>query len=148
MAGLSLSRLRTPLDQGSAKFTTTDIATVTRLEGMQRASAVVLLNGDKVACDMIVAGVGAAPVTEVLANTGLEIDNGIVVIEYLETKQANVHAAGDVANYFDRIFDKRRRVEHWDNAVSQGQYWATLVRGERHLVNARRTNNARLKILL
>jgi len=105
--------------------------TVARLEGKERVNAVVLSSGDKVACDMVVAGVGAAPVTEVLAKTGLEIDNGIVVNEYLETNHASVYAAGDVANYFDRIFDKRRRVEHWDNAVSQGQHWASVVRGER-----------------
>jgi NADPH-dependent 2,4-dienoyl-CoA reductase/sulfur reductase-like enzyme len=70
-------------------------------------------------------------VTEVVAKTGLEIDNGIVVNEYLETNHAGVYAAGDVANYVDRIFDKRRRVEHWDNAVSQGQHWASIVRGDR-----------------
>ena len=51
--------------------------------------------------------------------------------EYLETNQSGVFAAGDVANYVDNIFDKRRRVEHWDNAVSQGQHWAGVVRGER-----------------
>ncbi len=33
----------------------------------------------------------------------------------------------DAANYFDRIFDKRPRVEHWDNAVSQGQHWASII---------------------
>jgi NADPH-dependent 2,4-dienoyl-CoA reductase/sulfur reductase-like enzyme len=53
------------------------------------------------------------------------------VNEYLETKQPGIFAAGDVANYLDIIFDKRRRVEHWDNAVSQGQHWAGLVRGDR-----------------
>ena len=26
---------------------------------------------------------------------------------------------------------KRRRVEHWDNAVSQGQHWARVIRGDR-----------------
>lgn len=106
-------------------------ATVLQLEGKDRATAVVLSSGDKIACDMVVAGVGATPVTEVLGRTGLEIDNGIVVNEYLETNHAGVYAAGDVANYVDRIFDKRRRVEHWDNAVSQGQHWASIVSGER-----------------
>lgn len=90
-----------------------------------------LADGRKISCDMVVAGVGAAPVTELFAKSGLAIDNGIVVNEYLETNQAGIFAAGDVANYVDKIFDKRRRVEHWDNAVSQGQHWAAIVRGER-----------------
>ena len=36
-----------------------------------------------------------------------------------------------MANYADKIFDKRRRVEHWDNAVSQGQHWARVIGGDR-----------------
>ena len=90
-----------------------------------------LAGGRKISCDMVVAGVGAAPVTELFTKSGLKIDNGVVVNEYLETNQAGLFAAGDVANYIDKIFDKRRRVEHWDNAVSQGQHWASVVRGER-----------------
>lgn len=105
--------------------------TVVRLEGKERVNAVALSSGTQVTCDMVIAGVGAAPVTEIFANTGLEIENGIVVNEYLETNQPGVFAAGDVASYYDKIFNKRRRVEHWDNAVSQGQHWASVVRGDR-----------------
>ena len=59
------------------------------------------------------------------------MENGIVVDEFLATSQPGISAAGDVANYADTIFGKRRRVEHWDNAVSQGQHWAAVVTGER-----------------
>lgn len=106
-------------------------ANVLRLEAKDRATVVILSTGDKIGCDMIIAGVGATPITEVLARTGLEIDNSIVVNEYLETYHVGVYAAGDVVNYVDKIFNKCRRVEHWDNAVSQGQHWASIVRGER-----------------
>jgi NADPH-dependent 2,4-dienoyl-CoA reductase/sulfur reductase-like enzyme len=104
---------------------------VVRLEGKDRVSAAVLTSGRKVSCDMVVAGVGAIPVLELFTNSGLVVENGIVVNEYLETNQPGIFAAGDIANYVDTIFDKRRRVEHWDNAVSQGQYWADLVCGDR-----------------
>jgi NADPH-dependent 2,4-dienoyl-CoA reductase/sulfur reductase-like enzyme len=90
-----------------------------------------LSSGRKLLCDMVVAGVGASPVTELFATSGLAIENGITVNEYLETNHTGVFAAGDVANYVDKIFDKRRRVEHWDNAVSQGQHWADVIYGER-----------------
>jgi NADPH-dependent 2,4-dienoyl-CoA reductase/sulfur reductase-like enzyme len=53
------------------------------------------------------------------------------VNEYLEASRAGVYAAGDVANYPDAIFGTRRRVEHWDNAVSQAQQWTRVVLGER-----------------
>ena len=103
---------------------------ITSLQGAGRLDAS-LSSGRKISCDMIVGGVGASPVTQLFAKSGLAMENGIVVNEYLETDQRGVFAAGDVANYVDRIFEKRRRVEHWDNAVSQGQHWASVVRGER-----------------
>jgi NADPH-dependent 2,4-dienoyl-CoA reductase/sulfur reductase-like enzyme len=70
-------------------------------------------------------------VVDVLASSGLEVNNGVVVNEYLQTSHPDVYAAGDVANYQDVIFKKRRRVEHWDNAVSQGQYCARFLMGEK-----------------
>src|SRR5438445_3243661 len=103
---------------------------IASLQGRSRMD-VLLSGGRKISCDMVVAGVGAAPVTSLFAKTGLAVENGIVVNEYLETRETGVFAAGDVANYPDQIFNKRRRVEHWDNAVSQGQHWANIVRGER-----------------
>ena len=104
---------------------------VVRLEGKGRAETAVLSSGRTIPCDLVVAGVGATPVSELFTNSGLAVENGVVVNEYLETNQRGISAAGDVANYFDIIFHKRRRVEHWDNAVSQGQHWAALVRGDR-----------------
>jgi len=103
---------------------------VASLQGGDRID-VSLLSGRKISCDMVIAGVGAAPVTDLFAKSGLVIENGIGVNEYLETNQPRISAAGDVANYVDKVFDKRRRVEHWDNAVSQGQHWASIVFGER-----------------
>ena len=105
-------------------------AHVSALEGKDRVQAVLLGEREKILCEFVVAGVGAVPVTELLENTGIKIDDGIVVNEYLEVS-AGIYAAGDVANYPDTVFTKRRRVEHWDNAVSQGQHWARVVRGDR-----------------
>src|SRR5260370_22334899 len=80
---------------------------------------------------MVVGGIGGSPVTELLAGSGIEVNNGVVVNEFLETNQDGIYAAGDVANYVDTLFGKRRRVEHWDNAVSQGQHCARALTGDR-----------------
>ncbi|HET9402585.1 MAG TPA: FAD/NAD(P)-binding oxidoreductase [Candidatus Acidoferrales bacterium] len=101
------------------------------IEGKHSVASAVLKDGRELPFDMVVAGVGAVPVTELAAKSGLQIENGVVVNEYLETSAAAVSAAGDIANYFDSLFQKRRRVEHWDNAVSQGQHWARVVTGDR-----------------
>jgi NADPH-dependent 2,4-dienoyl-CoA reductase/sulfur reductase-like enzyme len=89
-----------------------------------------LSTGSKVEADLIAVGIGVTPVTELAESAGIQIQNGVVVNEFLETGSAGVYAAGDVANYQDVVFAKRRRVEHWDNAVKQGQYLARCLSGE------------------
>jgi NADPH-dependent 2,4-dienoyl-CoA reductase/sulfur reductase-like enzyme len=80
----------------------------------------------------MVAGIGVRPVTDLATQAGLPVDNGITVNQFLETEDPGVLAAGDVANYPDPVFgNRRRRVEHWDNAVSQGQHVARALLGRR-----------------
>jgi NADPH-dependent 2,4-dienoyl-CoA reductase/sulfur reductase-like enzyme len=81
--------------------------------------------------DLVVAGVGVVPEIALFEGTGLALDNGIVVNEFLETSVAGVWAAGDVANYRDVLFGRRRRVEHWDNAVKQGRHAIRNMMGAR-----------------
>jgi NADPH-dependent 2,4-dienoyl-CoA reductase/sulfur reductase-like enzyme len=104
---------------------------VTELRGDRAVSSAVLKDGQTVQCDLVVAGIGVQPAIEVATNSGLEVGDGILVNEYLQTSHPDVFAAGDVANYQDVLFGKRRRVEHWDNAVSQGQYCARSLMGDR-----------------
>ncbi|MCC7340525.1 MAG: FAD-dependent oxidoreductase [Bryobacterales bacterium] len=104
---------------------------VAKLAGAGAVEAAVLRNGEVLHCDMAVAGIGVKPVTEPLVNSGIEVADGVVVNEYLETNHRDIYAAGDVASYYDVLFDKHRRAEHWDNAVSQGQHCARAVLGAR-----------------
>ncbi|MGH9572411.1 MAG: NAD(P)/FAD-dependent oxidoreductase [Candidatus Acidiferrales bacterium] len=104
---------------------------VAGFEGKGNVSAVTLEGGRTIPCDIAIAGVGALPVTDLFAKTEILGHDGVQVNEFLETGAAGVYAAGDVANYPDSIFEKRRRVEHWDNAVSQGQHWARVAMGDR-----------------
>jgi NADPH-dependent 2,4-dienoyl-CoA reductase/sulfur reductase-like enzyme len=89
-----------------------------------------LSTGTKLDGDLVVAGVGVMPITGIAEAAGLRADNGILLNEFLETSAPDVYAAGDVANYQDVLSGKRRRLEHWDNAVKQGQYLARRLRGE------------------
>lgn len=100
-----------------------------KVEGIG-ADSVSLSTGAKLKADLVVAGIGVTPVTEIATAAGLKAENGIVVNEFLEASAAEVYAAGDCANYNDILFGKRRHVEHWDNAVKQGQYLARRLTGE------------------
>ena len=106
-------------------------ATIKELRGNGAVSSALLGNGQSIACEMVVAGIGVQPETDMLARSGIEVGDGVMVNEYLETSQPAILAAGDAANYQDVLFGKRRRVEHWDNAVSQGQHCGQTLMGER-----------------
>jgi NADPH-dependent 2,4-dienoyl-CoA reductase/sulfur reductase-like enzyme len=107
------------------------MATIKELRGDGTVASVVLGDGQSIASEIVVAGIGVRPATELFANSGIEVADGVMVNEYLKTSASGIFAAGDVANYQDVLFQKRRRVEHWDNAVSQGQYCARALMGER-----------------
>jgi NADPH-dependent 2,4-dienoyl-CoA reductase/sulfur reductase-like enzyme len=87
-------------------------------------------NGQELAVDGIVAGLGIAPNTRLAAEAGLDVDNGIVVDEQLRTKHPDVFAAGDVANFHNPVLDRRLRVEHEDNALTMGKTAGRNMAGE------------------
>jgi 3-phenylpropionate/trans-cinnamate dioxygenase ferredoxin reductase subunit len=71
--------------------------------------------------DGIVAGIGIRPNLKLAEQAGLQVENGIVVDEHLQTSAADIFAAGDVANFFHASLGKRLRVEHEDNAIQMGK---------------------------
>ncbi|MGH2943034.1 MAG: NAD(P)/FAD-dependent oxidoreductase [Solirubrobacteraceae bacterium] len=93
---------------------------VTRFEGDDRVRAVLTADGERVECDLVLVGVGVAPRTEIAQRAGLEVEDGIVVDEYLQTSVPGVFAAGDVASAHNPLLGGRIRVEHWANALNQG----------------------------
>jgi len=103
---------------------------VKELRGNETVHSAVLSDGQTILCDLVVAGIGVQSAIELASSGGLDVGDGILVNEYLRTSHSDIFAAGDVANYQDILFGKRRRVEHWDNAVSQGQYCARSLMGD------------------
>lgn len=91
--------------------------------------SVILTNGRQIAADMVIIGVGVRPRVELASASGLSVDQGIVVNEYLETNVPGVFAAGDAARWHDIASEQSRRVEHWVVAQRQGQVAAENMLG-------------------
>jgi 3-phenylpropionate/trans-cinnamate dioxygenase ferredoxin reductase component len=104
---------------------------VEEVVGTDRAHGVRTTTGETLEGDLIVMGVGAAPRDELARRAGLEVDNGILVDEFLTTSDPQILAAGDVANAWHPVLGQRLRVEHWDNAIKQGQAAAATMLGTR-----------------
>ncbi|MDQ4030228.1 MAG: NAD(P)/FAD-dependent oxidoreductase, partial [Actinomycetota bacterium] len=90
---------------------------------------VVTASGRRLPADLVVAGVGVIPSTDWLEGSGVELDDGIVVNERFESSEPDVYAAGDVARFFDPLFARRRRIEHWSNANYQGTEVGRVLAG-------------------
>jgi 3-phenylpropionate/trans-cinnamate dioxygenase ferredoxin reductase subunit len=104
---------------------------VIAFEGEGRVSRLVTTQGRQIECDFAVVGMGVEPEIELVAQSGLDIDNGILVDEFCRTNVEDVFAAGDVANSFHPLFQRRLRVEHWQNAMQQGAAAARSILGRR-----------------
>jgi NAD(P)H-nitrite reductase large subunit len=87
--------------------------------------------GRQIQTDMIGVGLGITLNTQILANTPVEVRNGIVVNEYLETNVPGVFAAGDVAEFYDVHEGEYHTMGTWDNAMAHGRIVAANMAGGR-----------------
>ena len=93
---------------------------VESFEGSAQVEAVRLTDGTSVPAEVVVVGVGVAPVTDWLGDSGLELRDGVVCDATLNAGAPDVYAAGDVARWPNALFGEEMRVEHWTNAAEQG----------------------------
>lgn len=96
----------------------------TRVENLEGDASgeirrVVLSGGRSLDADLVVVGVGVVPETGWLADSGLEISDGLVADAELFVADGIV-VAGDAARWLDLGQGEHVRIEHWTNAAEQG----------------------------
>ncbi len=88
-------------------------------------SAAVDPNGERYEGDFAGVAIGLDFNTEFLQGSGIELDDGIVVDEYMETNVDDVYAAGDITQFWDTILDERAQNGAWGSAKEQGSVAGT-----------------------
>ncbi|MDE1816644.1 MAG: FAD-dependent oxidoreductase [Thaumarchaeota archaeon] len=86
-----------------------------------KVTGVKLQSGEVVPADFVVIGIGINPNVELAKEAGLQVDNGIIVNEYMRTSNPDIYAVSDVARFYSPVFGRHMRLEHYDLAVKQGR---------------------------
>ena len=94
-----------------------------------RPDAVVLENGRSVAADLVVAGIGVIPNVELARAAGLEVNDGIMVDEFMRTTDPAIFAIGDCADHPNAFAGGRARLESVQNAVDQARCVVRVIMG-------------------
>lgn len=102
---------------------------VAEIRGDGSVRSVVTRNGVEREAGIVVAGIGVAPNTAFLDGSGVEVDDGVVVDARFQSNVPGIYAVGDVARFFDPVFGRRRRIEHWSNAHYQGSELGKILAG-------------------
>ncbi|MGE5378471.1 MAG: NAD(P)/FAD-dependent oxidoreductase [Bacteroidota bacterium] len=105
------------------------LAEVTGRKG--RVHAVRLSSGQTLKCDLLAYAIGIRPRTELAKQSGLAVDRGILVDEYLQTNDENIFAAGDVAQVHDPLSGRSVLDSLWNPARQQGYTAGLNMAGKR-----------------
>jgi 3-phenylpropionate/trans-cinnamate dioxygenase ferredoxin reductase subunit len=87
-------------------------------------------NGVAVDCDLVLTAIGIEPRSGLAEAAGITTIQGrIAVDEHQRTSVENVFAAGDVALAHNPAAGRRVAVEHWQDAIDQGEVAGTNAAG-------------------
>lgn len=95
--------------------------------GRGNIQSAVLSNGERCNCDLAVIAVGVRPKVELARQAGLEVNVGIVTDHQLRTSDPNIFACGDVALFWNPLFQRHIRLESWQNAEDHARILAGVL---------------------
>ncbi|MDJ0826276.1 MAG: FAD-dependent oxidoreductase [Rhodobacter sp.] len=98
-----------------------------RLTGTPDVTGAILTDGTELPVDLVIAGIGITPATELAEMAGLETENGIKTDAQGRTSDPSIWAAGDCASFPYK--GRRIRLESVQNAIDQAECVAENMLG-------------------
>jgi 3-phenylpropionate/trans-cinnamate dioxygenase ferredoxin reductase subunit len=98
--------------------------------GEVRPDGVILADGSRVQADLVVAGIGVNPNTDLALEAGLAVNDGILVDQFLRTSDPEIYAIGDCADHPNVFAGGHVRLESVQNAVDQAKCVAHAITGK------------------
>ncbi len=78
-------------------------------------------SGEEWLADLVVVGKGVQPNVQLVSNSGIRVNRGILVDEFMRTNINSVFAAGDVSEGINLVTGEREILPNWSNATRQGR---------------------------
>ena len=104
---------------------------VEAIEGDSHATGVRLADGEVIAADLVIVGIGIVPAVEPLIAAGAEGGNGVLVDEICRTSLPDIYAIGDCAAHVNEFADGARiRLESVQNANDMANTVARAICGD------------------
>lgn len=120
--------IRTVLtENGVEVLTGHTIAEVLGQDG--KVNGVLLDNGVKINCELLIVGIGVRPRVELVKDTPVETGRGIAVDKRMRTTVADIYACGDCAEVYDFIMDGFRLTPLWPTAHIGGRVAGSNMAG-------------------
>lgn len=89
--------------------------------GKDSVQGIVLDNGERISCQLVVIGKGVQPNVDFIKSTPIKVNEGIVADEHMRTTLPDIYVAGDVAETYDLSTGKMRINAIWPCAFEQGR---------------------------
>ena len=104
-------------------------ADVVAINGEGQVESVTCADGQQLAADLVIIGIGIIPNARLAQNAGLRLENGIWVDEYCRTSEPFIYAAGDCASHPSALYGQQLRLESVQNANDQARIAAITIHG-------------------
>lgn len=116
-------------EEGVAIVTSAEAAEIT-------PRSVILTDGREIPTDILIAGIGVTPHTELARDCGLDIRDGIVIDDFCRTSDPSIFAAGDCTRFMSRHYGVGMRLESVQNANDQARVAAAVIAGRQAVYDA------------
>ncbi len=94
--------------------------TVNEIRGDDTVTVAVLDDGHEIPCEMVVVAIGVSPRLELVKDSEIKVNRGIVVDGRMTTSLPDVYACGDVTEAYDFVYGSGRLTPIWPNAYVGG----------------------------
>ena len=112
------------------------------IAGKDSVESVLLDNGQKIDCQLVIVGKGVTPNTDLASGSGLKVDGAVTVDEYLRTSDKDIFAAGDAVQTYDIARGEKRINAIWPSAVEQGKIAGLNMTGEKKIYDGSLSMNS------